>query len=332
MKKKILTFIFLLSLQSAYSITFGFHIDSDYVYVGKTPYTPEYFTDYNFSVFIGTEFYWNTQSLLIEGGILWENDEIRPFFRKLDYNLYFEAFIVSIGKSNSYFGEGIKQNFFFPQNTAINPWDESLWNFSFDVPLLPFLLSVGVLFDTKSLDTFKKPEWYSFYFLTEYLHRSFTLSAETDLFFTPDANTDLSSKTALQASFLLPHDISVYSNAMLQVIPSEKGINNWGTLIGISKYTPIEDVDFTTIAEFIYAGERTIQKLEYGFYQMIGWENLQVLVGLEGISNEELMAEFTMDFEIGTLNITAGYTSGNLLSADKTKYSYFTTGVRYEKN
>lgn len=332
MKKILLVFIFLLSLQSVFSITIGFDIDSDYVYLGETPYTPEYFTDYNFSVFIGNEFYWNTQSLLIEGGILWENNEVRPFLSELGYNVYFDSFILSIGKNNKYFGDGIKENFIFPQNLAINAWENYLWNFAVDVSLMPFLLTAGVLFDTKSLDTFKKPEWYSFYFLTEYFHRSFTLSAESDLLFTPYKDSELSSKTALQASFLLPYDISVYSNAMVQVIPTKKGINSWGTLIGVSKYTSINGVDFTTIAEFIYAGESTSKKPEYAFLQIIGWESFQTGIGLEGVSNAELVAEFTLTFQIGTLDITAGYTSGNLLLADKTKYSYFTTGVRYEKD
>lgn len=150
--------------------------------------------------------------------------------------------IASIGKNNSYFGEGIRQNFFFPQNFDINPWKMDLWNVSINIPVMPFLLTTGVFFDTKSLDTLKKTIWYSFYVLTEYYHRSFTLSAETDVLFTPDADSKLSSKTALQASVLLPYDIAVYSNAMVQVVPTKKGLDSWGTLIGVSKYTSINDV------------------------------------------------------------------------------------------
>lgn len=62
---------------------------------------------------------------------------------------------------------------------------------------------------------------------------------------------------------------------------------------------------------------------------MLGWENYEIIIGLEGISHEELIADFSLEFDIGELNIAVGYTTGNLLLSDKIKYNYLTAGVTY---
>ena len=88
-------------------------------------------------------------------------------------------------------------------------------------------------------------------------------------------------------------------------------IEDWASLIGVSKLSIYKEASFTTSGEIFYSFERGFK---YSFFQALNFgEYIELAAGLHGRENKELHILTDIIFFIGHFKFKLGYTTKNVL-------------------
>ncbi|UTC62544.1 hypothetical protein E4O05_01110 [Treponema sp. OMZ 787] len=324
--KKFIFSIFCFSFINLHAISPGFELNNLNVFFNTdvNTYAPQIISNLDTSAFLNFNFEFKNQNLFLQPGVFFKNEFskdklenkkiIRPFFRRLNYSAFTDYFSFQAGKDLIYFGEGIIKNYFYLNIPEMIKSDTALWHLKFDIPIKNFIIDLGSAFDTRSIDIFKKPAWYSVWTKFAYSSSSFFIGLESDMLFESAKNNkkEYTLKTALEVLFNLPLDFKIYSNAGLPIKFINKKIYDWGVLAGISKTFLVKDNDysFTLIAEGAYNSKG----INYGFFYSTGLKDYaQITAGLQGLQNKELMGIIQTELFISDFKFKIVYLSKNLL-------------------
>lgn len=331
----LLSVLFFLCLHSAAAIEAGFEIENRNIFLniksdvyGKK-YVPEIISDFYASFFLNFNADFMYQSISGQPGVFIKDKNVFPFFRRLRYAAFTDFLSFQIGKDSILFGEGFTKNYFFI-NAPINHRDEEfLWHVKFDIPVRRFLFSLGSVCDTKSLDIFTPPKWYSFWLKTEYSNPIVFAGFEADILFMPELKKNIQKKdgvfkAAVEVSFVLPADFKLYSNACIPVNIFTRKIEIWGVMLGLLK-------NFTVKAHrFSFVGELSCSSsgFEYGFFNNSLFKDfVQFTCGIQGFENKKLYAVAETAFLLSDFKIRFSYVSQNVLNKKDNIYGIFSFSV-----
>lgn len=142
----------------------------------------------------------------------------RFFFFKGSIQYFGETFSLGLGKDHYVYGEGYSYRFAFPyfpleRDNFQFPKNENLWNAHLDWFVNAVSISVGSFFDSKQIDLFKSPQWFSLWTNISYNHKIFSLLASLDYHYqTPSKDNTV--KAAIEAKLVLAkdeHSFSLYN-------------------------------------------------------------------------------------------------------------------------
>lgn len=325
MKKNMSFFIlFLFSICSdVFALNIGFDIKNETFFLEKSDavYIPDISFSFDSSFFYTLHFDFANQNLLLQPGffcksISFKDSEIFPFFRRLNYSAFTDTFSFTAGKDSFYFGSGTIDNNFFINIPDNKHKDLLLWHVKFETFIQQFTFTAGATVDTKKIDVFKIPSWYNLWGKIVYSHPVFLIGIENDWLLQPaiqeyDQKKSTVFKTAMEASVSLPKGFTLYANAKLPVNIEKKKIEDWASLIGVSKLSIYKEASFTTSGEIFYSSKRGFK---YSFFQALNFgEYIELAAGLHGRENKELHILTDIIFFIGDFKFKLGYTTKNVL-------------------
>lgn len=322
MKKLLFCAAFFFSLSKFFAFNIGFSSESSFVFLEKSeePFRPDVARDFEFSVFSSFTFYFKGQSLFLEPALYLKSSscgesEILPYFRRFRYSLFIEHFSFALSKDVFSSGEGKIMNNFFPLLPEAAK-ESFLWHVNADAFVKRFSFNVGGAADTKRLDSYKAPLWYSVWCKIVYSNPAVSVGAESDLLIeTADMKKSVSyiSKSAAELSLTLPRGITLYTNAKLPFSFAEKKFTDRAVLLGFSKLFSVKDNFFTLFLETGYAEK---VGFKYGIFQLISVKGVSSFyAGVQGTQKNEINVIFTSDFSIERLKFSLSYISENLLSS-----------------
>lgn len=271
MKKIFLLFAFILFSENIFSLSFGFESEANVLKMPESEYLDDFAFSSDFSVFASEKFSFGNYFLSLKPSVHFSGNKINFQFAELKNSFLFDYFAFSFGKYNFYFGKPQVKNNFFPSVPLENLSEKNLWNGKLDLFLGNFRVNGGAVFDTESLDSFEKPEWWNAYFSAFYSNQFLEAGLESDFLFASENLKDsgaaeissslenVKAKAAAEISFFFS-DFVLYGD--FSVSDSDYGFPpfsdfqnfdfsalDFSALCGISWNKYLEDFGFSLIFE-----------------------------------------------------------------------------------
>lgn len=321
-KKYIIAILFFFSSYFLNALSFGFSLDSENIFLNKTdnPYYPEIVSSFEASLFLSHVFTFKNSSLSITPGFFIDSTynaekkeinklSIFPFFKYFNLSVFAEYLSFSFAKDVVSFGEdSFNVNDYFSLNRFVKK-TTPIYHILLEVPINQASFSLGSSMDTKSIDHFKKPEWYQIWLKTFYSNQLFSMGFESDVLFDV-AYKDNVFKIASEFSFTLPLDFKIYTSGRIPISLKSKKLTNWGAFVGSSKSFILEDYNFTSILGLSYSSEG----VGYSIFQNIGIKEIITLtLGLQGANKNKVYLIFENTFFLSNLKFRLSYTTKNLI-------------------
>lgn len=263
MKKTFLLFFFALISENIFSLSFGFESEANVLKMPESEYLDDFAFSSDFSVFASEKFAFGNYFLSLKPSVHFSGNKMNFQFAELKNSFLFDYFAFSFGKYNFYFGKPQVKNNFFPSVPLENLSEKNLWNGKLDLFLGNFRVNGGAVFDTESLDSFEKPEWWNAYFSAFYSNQFIEAGLESDFLFRAEEKSgsleNVKAKAAAEISFFFS-DFVLYGD--FSVSDSDSGFPpfsdfqdfdfsslDFSALCGISWNKYLEDLGFSLIFE-----------------------------------------------------------------------------------
>ena len=174
---------------------------------------------------------------------------------------------------------------------------------------------MGGACDTKAIDHYKKPDWYSVWFFSSYSTSIFSGAFESDVLFeVGKEKKDATLKMAGELLFTLPKDFKLYTSAKLPFSLYKKQLAGWGIFMGVSKSFIFEDNNATTILGASYSNEGA----GYSIFQNIGiGDAISLSFGGVGKNKDSFHLIFESEFYISALNLKISYATKNFIKKEE---------------
>lgn len=252
-------------------------------------------------------------------------------FHEAELAFFLPHTAIAMGKHRYVFGgKGMSYNLFHPDLPLINPEQERFWQARVNIDAAGFDFTAGFMADTEAMDSYKEPEWYDVFFKSVYNNAALFAGVEADVLFESKTGGVSSVKTAVEASFLLPYDMNLYSvfsynqslkkkNALKERVSGLVGFNKYFALNGSLNLN-------TSVEAFHHKGS-----FGYAFYQ--GFEHsafFMLTTGIKGHEAESLELLANLTVTLAEFTLEGRLTSGNLLGEDKKEGMQFFLGATYE--
>ena len=341
LKIKLLFTSFLLTqIFSLHSLEAGFNIDYEAIFLKKNdnPHYPEVVSSFHSSFFLIHQFIFNNGSLKLAPGFFinktydrqsqeLERVSIFPFFYLFNLSLFTEYFSFTLAKDTVPFGEGFfKVNNYYFLNIPAKE-NEILYHLSFEFPIDSFKVSFGSAMDTKSIDNYKKPLWYSLYVNSSYSNNVVLVGLESDVLFDRGEKKDAVIKIGGECSFFLPLDFKMYASSKLQSSLYNKKITGWGVFVGVNKSFILENCTLSSIFSSSYGDDG----FSYSLFQNVGiGEVCSLTFGATGKNKSAFHLVFETEVFISTFLLKLSYITKNLIKKEDMQ-GLFSIGVLFNE-
>lgn len=321
MKIKIFFIIFLLSSANLFSVNLGFNMKQEIVFVDKTEYTPEVYSEYFMNTYFETNKYYKNLIFSICPNLYMVNNDLYFNIYKFNFNIFFNNFTFCINKDLFYYGLGKIANLTIPQSLNIDNKDKNIWHTKFDISISNIIFSCGMIIDD-SIDIYEPPTFFNPLININYNNNQINVIYTLDYLFSEENTL----KNAIECEFLTKGDLSIYSSMSL-ITDFVKKIN-FNVNIGVSKPFLIYDFMLTPLFEFDYFSKNS--EIEFLFYLYMDFSDF-ITSGIGFFCDYDnscnIRTEIDIFFPCIKFNII--FQSKNLIKDDKND-GYLSIGIDFK--